>query len=276
MSSEQEIQFLQWALPRLGYRWEGFRKPRQQVLKRIRERMQELALTGGYPAYREYLERNPEEWARLDRMCDVTISSFFRDRGVWDFMRDTLLPDLLTRNRNVPFRAWSAGCCNGEEAYSLAIIVRQLAANIEAISTTDALIIASDRNPAVMERARKGRYPRGALNELKQGEIDRFFLPVDTPEEDYQVRDPLKRMVRFERRDIAKSIPDTVFDLIMCRNLVFTYFSKERQHEFLNRLDPRLKAGGFLVVGSHEKLPETDGISLYNRTHPIYQKQKKS
>ena len=70
MSSDEGTKFLQWALPRLGYRWNGFRKPRGQVLKRVKSRIQELNLSGGYSEYKHFLQKNQDEWQVLDRLHD--------------------------------------------------------------------------------------------------------------------------------------------------------------------------------------------------------------
>src|SRR5918999_3370615 len=105
------VSLLQWALPRLGLRWEGFRRPRRQVCRRIQTRIRELGLDG-VAAYRTYLEAGPDEWPVLERLCRVTISRFYRDRGVWDVLRAELEPR----------RIWSAGCASGEEAYTAALV----------------------------------------------------------------------------------------------------------------------------------------------------------
>ena len=162
MSSERqkEIAFLQWALPKLGYRWAGFRKPRKQVLKRIRERIQQLKLSTGYSGYRQYLQEHPDEWKQLDQLCDVTISKFFRDRKVWKFLREEILADQSSKTVPDPISVWSAGCCNGEEAYSLAIIFDQLSRNGR---KQKGMILGSDRNSDVLKRARMGKYPAGAF-----------------------------------------------------------------------------------------------------------------
>jgi len=273
-------QFLQWALPRLGYRWEGFRKPRGQVLSRIRHRMQELELAGGYTAYREYLKNQPGEWETLDRLCDVTISKFCRDRKLWDYLRDAVLPELIADAApdSRPVQVWSAGCCNGEEAYSLSMIVDQLQSTGGNDGESDGriMILGTDRNRQVLARARAGRYPAGALKELTEEEIGKYFHPVpgkgDPAGEEYEIDDGLRRHAAFERRDIRRSLPDRIFDLVLCRNLVFTYFSKEEQMLFLKRLKPRLRQGGYLVVGANEEFPETAWLSLESGTHPIYRK----
>src|SRR5919106_6038837 len=96
----QCVAFLQWALPRMGRRWAGYRKVRRQVCRRVRRRAQELGLDG-FDAYREHLERHPEEWEALDGLTNVTISRFNRDRGVFEFLARAVGPGA---------RVWSAGC----------------------------------------------------------------------------------------------------------------------------------------------------------------------
>lgn len=267
--SFQKTEFLQWALPKLGYRWGGFRKPRKQVLRRIRERIHELELSGGFQEYRDYLKEHPEEWKILDRLCDITVSKFFRDRKVWEYIRENLLPGLIIRE---PVSIWSAGCCNGEEAYSLAIISEQLLSKKERKNIN---ILATDRNSHVLNRALKGRYPAGALKELSDEELNKFFREVeDDSGEDYQVKSKLKEEIEFEKRDISNSLPGCTFDLVLCRNLVFTYFTKERQVRFLERLKPHLNENGFLVTGSNENLPETDWLKTESKTHRVYRVKK--
>jgi chemotaxis protein methyltransferase CheR len=108
MTDPELVAFLQWALPRLSLRWAGFRKVRGQVRKRIHRRLRELGLPD-LAAYRAHLEREPDEWAQLAAMCRITISRFWRDRGVFDWLTGRL-PELATTGR---LRAWSAGCAGG-------------------------------------------------------------------------------------------------------------------------------------------------------------------
>ena len=113
MTRDQELTtFLQWALPQLHMRWEGFRRVQGQVGKRLARRARELALDGA-PAYRAFLEQHPEEWAVLDALLYVTISRFRRDRGVWDALERYILPALYERSRRWgrhELRVWCAGC----------------------------------------------------------------------------------------------------------------------------------------------------------------------
>jgi chemotaxis protein methyltransferase CheR len=90
----QWVEFLQWALPRLGLRWPGFRKVRRQVIRRIARRIEALQL-GDLDHYRRYLEAHAEEWPRLDGCCRITISRFYRDRQVFDALAQAGLPELV-------------------------------------------------------------------------------------------------------------------------------------------------------------------------------------
>jgi chemotaxis protein methyltransferase CheR len=115
--------FLQWALPQRELRWPGFRKVHRRVCKRLKRRILELGLND-LAAYRRWLEADPAEWCAFDECCHITISRFFRDRGVFEALRKQVLPDIAARAVHEKRRARirSAGCASGEEPYTLKII----------------------------------------------------------------------------------------------------------------------------------------------------------
>jgi len=269
MNKNKEINFIKWALSKLGYRWDGFRKPRGQVAKRIQERMHELDLQGGYSQYKKYLENHPAEWSLLDSLCNVTISRFFRDRELWDFLRRDLLKHLLHNEQTKPLQIWSAGCCNGEEPYTISMILEMLSKK-ETLNR-DLSILATDRNTDVLNRAKRGLYPGGALRELTEEEIRTFFIKI-SGEEKYRIRDRVKKNTEFEQSDIRHSVPERIFDIIFCRNLVFTYFAKKEQKRFLDRIYPVLKNSGYLIIGGDEKIPHVNWLKPLQNRYPIYQK----
>src|ERR1700737_3575216 len=124
MSDSQCVVFLQWALPRLGMRWAGFRRVRRQVCGRVWRRARELGLAD-LVAYRAYLEEHPEEWALLHSMTRITISRFYRDRGVFGFLEQEVLPMLAAQaiaRASRTLEGWSAGCAPGEEPYPVAMM----------------------------------------------------------------------------------------------------------------------------------------------------------
>ena len=88
--------FLQWALAQCDFRWAGFRKVRRQVCKRLSRRIRELGLAD-FTAYRRRLEADPAEWTAFDSCCVVTISRFYRDRSVYEILRERVLPEIAAR-----------------------------------------------------------------------------------------------------------------------------------------------------------------------------------
>ena len=86
-----------------------------------------------------------------------------------------------------------------------------------------------------------------------------------------RVKAPIRAMVELCVQDLRATRPDGPFDLIACRNLVFTYFDQELQREILQQLTQRLHAGGALVIGAHERLPaDTTGLNAWSKRHGIY------
>ncbi|UCF04508.1 MAG: chemotaxis protein CheR [bacterium] len=270
MTDRECTKFLQWCLPQLRMRWGGFRKVRRQVCKRIGRRIGELELTGA-AAYRAYLEDHPGEWRRLDSLCRVTISRFYRDRAVFDALRTTVLPEIartaLERGeREVLF--WSAGCASGEEAYTLNIIWK-CDTETGALNAPQLRILATDSDPHLLERTERGCYTEGSLRELPDDLKRRAFTKTD---EGYVIRDEYRKGMEYIEQDIRRNLPAGPFHLVMCRNLVWTYFEESLQRELLYRITERLTPVGFLVTGSHETLPEKESITLRTRIPPcIYE-----
>ena len=246
--------FLQWALPRLQLRWAGFRKVRKQVCKRVARRLRGLGLSGP-DAYRRYLQQHPDEWHRLDSCCRISLSRFYRDRGVFEALGSPVLPALAQQAAQRPdsqLSVWCAGCAAGEEPYSLLLLWQQrLVSRWPGVALS---ILATDADPNSLERARRACYPPSSLKELPARWRAVAFERVDT---DYCLRPGCRAGVRFQRQDLRRQMPAQHFDLILCRNLAFTYFSEALQRRLLNELRQRLRAGGALVIGAHESLPGT-------------------
>ena len=105
MKDESCICFLQWALPHLHMRWPGFKKVRGQVCKRLARRLDELQLAG-LKKYRAYLQDNPLEWHILDSLCRITISRFFRDRGIFNNLESQVFPSLIKNSLKQGEKTW--------------------------------------------------------------------------------------------------------------------------------------------------------------------------
>jgi chemotaxis protein methyltransferase CheR len=245
------VQFLQWALPRLELRWDGFRKVRRQVCRRISRRLAELGLSDG-AAYREYIEGNADEWDRLDGFCRITISRFWRDPAVFESLRDHVLPAL-----GPTVSVWSAGCASGEEPYSLVLAAAESGIAVR--------VLATDVDAALLDRARTACYPESSLRGLpptmRAGAFD-----------DGCLRTAYREPVEFRRQDLRTAAPTGPFDLVLCRNIVFTYFAERLQAEIGHRLARSLWPGGALVVGAHEE-PALDELEPWPQARGVWRRR---
>jgi chemotaxis protein methyltransferase CheR len=233
-------------------RWAGFRKVRRQVCRRIERRLRELDLAG-VDGYRAYLESTPGEWQHLDALCHVTISRFYRDRAVFALLERSVLPELATRAAECGrvVEAWSVGCASGEEPYSLVLAWEKAVRPL--FPTVPLLVDATDVDETMIRRAREASYGTSSLRDVPEPWRRRAFVHRG---ERYYLRPRFRRPVTVELRDVRDAGPRGPYDLLLCRNVVFTYFDLPLQRVVAERLARSIRPGGALVIGSHEILPE--------------------
>jgi chemotaxis protein methyltransferase CheR len=276
MTDDECVAFLQWCLPRMGMRWRGFRKVRRQVRRRIAKRMAQLGL-GDLAAYRDRLEAHPHEWTVLDPFCRISVSRFYRDKAVFRHLGDRVIPSLATMavDRNDrQLRCWSIGCASGEEPYTLAIIwSRQLAAQFPQLEFQ---ILATDADETMLDRAGRAEYPQTAVKDLPDNWVAGCFQREGSV---YGLLPDLQSRVHFLQQDIRHETPvdhggePTTFDLVLCRNLAFTYFDEPTQRQVLGRIEKHIIAGGMLVIGKSESLPDGDSqLACYETNLKIFQR----
>lgn len=267
MRDEDCVGLLQWALPRLGLRWEGYRKVRRQVCKRIGRRMRALGVETA-SAYRDRLAADADERDALDGMCRVTITRFLRDRAVWHHLREVVLPEaarLATARGGQELRCWSAGCASGEEPYGIALAFRLEVA--PAFPGLRLHVVATDAEEAVLERARRGCFAAGAVRALPPDWLASAF---ESRGGAYCLGRGFREAVEFRHEDLRRVMPAGPFQLVLCRNLAFTYFAEELQRRVLDGIAARLEPGGCLVVGTHESLP-AGSVFVHAAGHlPVY------
>jgi chemotaxis protein methyltransferase CheR len=263
------VEFLQWALPQMDMRWPGFRKVRRQVCRRVAARVAELALAD-LQVYRAVLAGNAAEWDHLATLCRVTVSRFLRDRELWFALGREVLPAFTAQvpDGGRQLRCWSAGCASGEEPYSLTLVWYQLVQPVAAgwkISVT-----ATDIDDEVLRRARRACYGAGSLRELPAEWRQSCFQRRDG---EYCLRRRFLEPVELLGQDLRRHTPVGRFHMILCRNLVLTYFSPRLQQRILGRLRDALLSGGVLVLGSHEYPPENAGFASWPHVKGVYGKQ---
>jgi len=270
MNDAECVHFLQWALPQNHMRWPGFRKVRRQVCRRIAKRLSLLQLAD-VAAYQNYLTQHAQEWPIFDELCRVTISRFYRDKLVFAELSGKILPALATHaqaTEHKTVRLWSIGCSSGEEPYTLAIIWQCLLA--QHFPDVHLKILATEADPVLLERCRQACYPASTIKNLPEPMRSVAFTRTGA---EYCLKPGFKGMVEFKQQDIRMGMPGDCFDLILCRNLVFTYFDEALQQEILSRLSTRLHPKGWLILGVHEQLPDTHtGFTTISARLGLYQK----
>jgi chemotaxis protein methyltransferase CheR len=269
MQDRECVALLQWMLPALGLHWAGFRRVRKQVCKRISRRIAELGLATAAD-YRGYLDAHPEEWSVADSLCTVTITRFYRDKGVFAYLGSTVLPELGRRALDLgrtDLRAWSAGCGSGEEPYTLSLVWHfEVGSKLPGLALR---ILGTDIDDRLLQRAYKAVYPAGCLAELPEQWRAAAF---DATSAGWRLKPAHRDNVTFRQHDLRDEPPPGPFDLVLCRNLAFTYFDDATQLTTARRLRAVLNEGGALVLGRHEGLPAgAPGFSAWSAGHKVYQ-----
>lgn len=273
MSDPDCAAFLQWALPKCELSWPGFRTVRRQVCKRLSRRIRYLGLDG-YAAYRLRLEADPAEWPVLDDCCHITISRFFRDRGLFEVVRRDVLPDIGERARREgrTARAWSVGCASGEEAYTIRLLWDLEVARLFPGSALS--VLASDVDRAMLARASEGCFEPGSLRELPRQLLEQAFTPSNGR---YCIKQEHRDGIEFLHQDMRTDMPSLTFDFVLCRNVAFTYFATPLQVRVLKHILARLRPQGYLMIGAHERLPhDVPELVVLASTRQILQKREQS
>ena len=200
---------------------------------------------------------------------------WFRDSHPFSILSAQVLPDYIKRKQRA-LRLWSAACSTGQEPYSISISIQEfLARNPGAFS--DVQIIATDISPAVLEEAKSGYYDAMAVTRGLPVEIKSRYFQRDTKhwEERWQVRDDVRRRVRFTRANLLSSYSVLGrFDIIFCRN-VLIYFSAESKIDILRRMADCLNPGGYLFLGASEAITQYSDAFDMVRCNPgvVYRKK---
>lgn len=226
--------------------WQGFRKVRKGVIRRLNSHMTEL----GCPTLATYLAllaRDQTEYQKCQALLRVTISRFFRDKQIWQYLENPLLPKLAAHFPQ-ELQAWSAGCACGEEPYSLAILWERL--KIPA----PLKIIATDADSLCLDRARQGVYGKSSLKELSPEGISSSFRRPNTKL--YSILPHLQEHISWHQHDLLDIPPRGPFHMIFLRNNLLTYYQQPILDHALPRIVDTLVPGGLLVIGAHERLPE--------------------
>jgi chemotaxis protein methyltransferase CheR len=243
---------------------------RALMCARLARRLRHWGLTT-YTEYYELLtERDPQEHELMEMINAITTNKtdFFREPHHFQFLTENVLPQLRAQHQR-RVRIWSAASSSGEEAYSIAITVCEALP----IAEYDIKILASDIDTNVLERARRGVYPREAIERVSEEIRARYFLKGKGEQAgQVRVKPVLQSFVRFRHLNLIDPAwpMQGTFDVIFCRN-VLIYFDKETQHRLIRHFADLIRPGGYLMLGHAEAMHGFDEI-LRSVGHSIYQR----
>lgn len=206
--------------------------------------------------YFEFLENDisnsKDEIKIIAQHYSNTETFFFRDHGQMNFLKNEILPSIISKNNpGDNINIWSAACSTGEEPYTLAIIISMLMQQNEMARVN---IFGTDINIKALEKAKSGIYSQWSFRGVESSIIDKYFVKKGY---NFELRDYIKQMVKFSFYNLAESVPEEIFfqkssfDLIICRN-VFIYLTETVIDGAVNNFVEYLKPGGFLLTGHSE------------------------
>jgi two-component system CheB/CheR fusion protein len=245
--SEESLEILLDYLKRTrGFDFTGYK--RASLGRRIVKRMDTVGIEG-FDEYVDYLEVHPEEFPALFNTVLINVTAFFRDPTTWEFLAETVLPDLIARrSASPPIRVWSAGCASGEEAYTLAMLFCE-ALGVDAFRET-VKIYATDLDEEALAKARQASYTEREVADVPPELLAKYF---DKSDERFIFKKELRRLVIFGRHDLIQDAPISRVDLLVCRNALM-YFNAETQARILARFQFALNPHGVLFLGRAETL----------------------
>ncbi|MBI5809684.1 MAG: protein-glutamate O-methyltransferase CheR [Deltaproteobacteria bacterium] len=232
--------------------WDFRNYKSSSISRRISKRLRAHNVAG-YQDYLRIVEADPAELNRLFASLTIKVSEFFREPEVFDRLSRLIDPRFTLSGAPLTsqgVRAWCCGCANGEEAYSLAMLLSERLAP-GALGKTK--IFATDIDNDALDNARRASYREEFARNVPIEARQRHFVSADGL---LEVKDEIRGMVRFGRLDIVRDWPLSKMDIVFCRNL-FIYFNKALQETVFKKLDYALKPGGMLVLGKAEVIPQS-------------------
>ena len=225
---------------------------RNTLYRRIERRMG-IHQISKMSAYVRYLQENSQELNLLFKELLIGVTNFFRDPAAWEQLRAQAIPALLAdRPSGQALRAWVPGCSTGEEAYSLAIELREALDELKPKRNLQIQIFATDLDKDAIEKARQGVFPSNISADVSAARLKRFFTKE---EHGYRVRKEIRELVIFAPQNLILEPPFTKLDILSCRNLLI-YLTTDVQKKLIPLFHYSLNPGGILFQGSAETIGE--------------------
>jgi chemotaxis methyl-accepting protein methylase len=243
----EAAEFFDWLLRQAGVEASCYRQP--PLARRLRACLRALRVRTVAEA-RARLTAAPEQAAIAISTMLIGVTGFFRDPQVFAYLDGALLPRLPgTRDR---LRVWSAGCSDGSELYSVALLLHRR--GLLEVSH----LLGTDCRKDALRQARRGWFDRTQMEGVDAGLRARHFLPV---QRGWRIEEPIRYAVGWQQANLLDDLPAEAepWDLIVCRNVAI-YLQPGAASALWSRLAARLREGGVLVVGKAERPPGNLGL----------------
>jgi len=237
-----------------------------QKLQLVRARLGARLRAGGFSSYREYYnfvkgDRSGQELTQLIDAISTNTTHLFREAKHFDFLAETARRWATDRrNPRCPIRIWSAGCSSGEEPYTIAMTMDDLARRTKGLQFK---LLATDISTRVLAKAQRGLFEADKLAKVPPEFRKRYFVSTARDgRELFQISPDIRRQIRFARLNLMdERFPfRNKIDIIFCRN-VMIYFDRPTQERLVAKFAAVLAPGGYLLIGHSE--------SLNNIKHPL-------
>lgn len=245
----------------------GYKK--NTILRRIKRRAS-LKSISNIKEYLDLLKGDTEEMQNLVKDFLISVTALFRDKQAFQIIEKKILPQLIQSKKDEEeIKMWVAGCATGEEAYSLAILVRE---QLDAAGKSNIVrIFATDIDQEALQFAGKGLYKENDVINLSKERLERFFTKEN---KGYKIKTSIREMLIFAHHDLVKNPPYCNMDFISCRN-VLIYMTQELQAKIIAMLHFGLKYQGYLFLGPSENVAGiSSSVDEIDKKWKIYQNKE--
>ena len=235
------------------------------ILRRIKRRASLNNFTT-LESYIDFLKVTPEEVETLVQSFLISVTSFFRVKGSFQFLETDVIPEMLSQlQENEELKIWVAGCATGEEAYSMAILIHEQMG--EKYKNTTVKIFATDVDNVALIVAGKGVYNEAIAKEVSPERLERYFTKENNL---YKIKPEIRKMIIFAPHDLVKNPPYCNIHFISCRNLLI-YMTPALQKKVYAMLLFGLKSKGYLFLGSSENpIPILQHLEVVSKKWRVY------
>jgi two-component system CheB/CheR fusion protein len=250
---------------RTGHNFSGYKD--KTVIRRMQRRMQLLQIDE-VPAFIEHLRKEPREADLLFQDLLIGVTNFFRDTPAFDALTQRVIPKLFEgKGSDTTIRVWVPGCSTGEEAYSIAILLREQMPKTKGAPKLQ--VFATDINEHALETARTGRYPATIAQDVTPERLERYLLREDGT---YRIVSDLREMCLFSTHNLLRDPPFSKLDLISCRNLMI-YLNGNLQSRVIPLFHYALNHDGYLFLGTSENVTRhTRLFAAVDKTNRIFKR----